>query len=282
MTFNLMSRAMHPESPRNADWVQFTPSVVILLDGAAPFGQGIMTSYENDAIWFVRRYAEVFFNEIKDNVTTAQCMERARKIIGDEYASVLGNTSVDQVFEPPFSCVTVLRYLGETLEILNAGDHSILVEYKDGTVWKFGQNAVRLLDHSMEQELKALIHDGIVSHEKRSEKLLPRILENRALRNMYPGYDVLTPSDDIREHLERALLLKKDVQRICALTDGLARSFEAFDLCDWSTFFGYVDTKGLENVIYDIREIEDLDPECVRYPRFKKSDDATGIIVEIL
>ncbi|XOS93608.1 hypothetical protein ACLMAB_09195 [Brevibacillus laterosporus] len=38
---------------------------------------------------------------------------------------------------------------------------------------------------------------------------------------------------------------------------------------------------GLENYAQALTKVEESDPECVKYPRFKISDDKTGIILTL-
>jgi hypothetical protein len=68
------------------------------------------------------------------------------------------------------------------------------------------------------------------------------------------------------------------VARVAMLTDGAARA-ESFGLIDWSDLLDTIDRDGPERLIELVRAAEDSDPQGRKWPRNKKSDDATVVYV---
>lgn len=59
----------------------------------------------------------------------------------------------------------------------------------------------------------------------------------------------------------------------------LASDYECYDI---DGLLEAVSAKGLRALYNEIREIENADPEGRKFPRFKKSDDATAVLLRIV
>ncbi|WP_156937667.1 hypothetical protein [Haloglycomyces albus] len=58
-------------------------------------------------------------------------------------------------------------------------------------------------------------------------------------------------------------------------TDGVARLVDVFGTCTWEQIFESVDQLGPTAILREVRKQEETDPVGARWPRNKKSDDAT-------
>ena len=47
----------------------------------------------------------------------------------------------------------------------------------------------------------------------------------------------------------------------------------------WEYITNLILEKSMEQYALELIKLEDSDPECLKYPRFKKSDDKTGIVI---
>ncbi|MCR2822112.1 hypothetical protein [Lederbergia panacisoli] len=47
----------------------------------------------------------------------------------------------------------------------------------------------------------------------------------------------------------------------------------------WSYVAKCILEKGIEKYSRNLIQLEETDPECIKYPRFKKSDDKAGIVI---
>ncbi|MBX9796582.1 protein phosphatase 2C domain-containing protein [Sphingomonas sp.] len=61
------------------------------------------------------------------------------------------------------------------------------------------------------------------------------------------------------------------------MTDGFAALIDQFDAIDAATLMAALHREGLAGIGHRLRAIEAEDADCVRYPRFKTSDDATAL-----
>jgi hypothetical protein len=63
------------------------------------------------------------------------------------------------------------------------------------------------------------------------------------------------------------------------MTDGAARRVDLFYALSWTAAMGFLKDAGPDAWIEETRRIEDGDSDMVRWPRYKKSDDATIALV---
>jgi hypothetical protein len=61
-------------------------------------------------------------------------------------------------------------------------------------------------------------------------------------------------------------------------TDGYYRAVDSYGLHDETGLLA-ASAAGVEQVLAGIRDTEESDPLCTRYPRFKPSDDATAVML---
>ena len=60
------------------------------------------------------------------------------------------------------------------------------------------------------------------------------------------------------------------------LSDGVSCLVELYAVVDWPELLGIMQQHGPTHVISRVREVEDADPTGTRWPRYKRSDDATA------
>ena len=68
------------------------------------------------------------------------------------------------------------------------------------------------------------------------------------------------------------------LRRFAVLTDGAARIVNPFGEMSWAGLLDLAETESPETVLRRVREVEVSDPLGVRWPRNKRSDDATLIL----
>jgi len=68
--------------------------------------------------------------------------------------------------------------------------------------------------------------------------------------------------------------------RCSLLTDGFDRLVNTFKVYTYRELMNALETKGLEVLGRELRELELEDPECMEYPRLKVHDDASLIYVK--
>jgi hypothetical protein len=275
----LLDSVWDPDSHSNADWLGASPDLAVLLDGAAPLGKQRVSGFENDAIWLVRRFVEVFVEACTGSLGGSSVLDRiegTRRQLEAEYRSSCERAGFIPE-ETPFACLGVAHEAEGKLELFNMGDLSLLIQREDGSVESFGENAVRELDRQALEFLKAQIAAGPDSHDARVAQVWAHVLANRTLRNVLPGYDVLDVDTPCRNRVQTRSVAGTGNVRLLMMSDGFYRLVDTYQRYSDESLLQAVETRGLKALLLELRAIEAEDANCVRYPRFKRCDDATAL-----
>lgn len=72
------------------------------------------------------------------------------------------------------------------------------------------------------------------------------------------------------------------MQVFCRSSDGFSRMIDKyFIFTDFQPFLEYLEVKNVETLFHLLRETEKLDPEAIKFPRLKISDDASLILATL-
>lgn len=111
--------------------------------------------------------------------------------------------------------------------------------------------------------------------EKRA-LIMDVLIANRKKRNTPEAYWILDPSLAGLSHIHSCTLPLAEVECVIGMSDGLFAAIEKYGLFSINeapaAFKSYSMTVGL---VYRMRCVESADADLTRYPRFKKSDDAS-------
>ena len=114
-----------------------------------------------------------------------------------------------------------------------------------------------------------------------SDALDELITEQRKIRNRPGGYWLAgaDPSAAL-ETLTGAVPLGS-LRRAVLLTDGASSLVTTYGLKSWPDLLDQIDKAGPQSVIREAREAEASDPQGVKWPRYKRSDDATIVAASL-
>ena len=168
-----------------------------------------------------------------------------------------------------------MRIAGELIEWCALGDVLIVLETDEG---------LRVItddhDHVATSEQQEADRYPIGTAEKTEAMLRMKHVE-LAARNTPGGFWVASTDPEAANHAKHGKLSANRVNRVLMLTDGAARLVSDFDLAEWPGVLNLVSDKGIDELIRLVREAEDSDPVGERWPRNKKSDDATAVLLKL-
>jgi len=75
--------------------------------------------------------------------------------------------------------------------------------------------------------------------------------------------------------------INNTIRRAAILTDGASRLVDQFALADWPELLRQLQASGPGSIIGQVREAENSDPGGSRWPRYKRSDDATAVFCQL-
>lgn len=258
---------------------------IIVLDGASGLGKNnqIIEGYTS-AEWYVKFIEKELKQtlqkkpEIALEVATKKAIESAMKVV-ERFERENGITLIE--YEKPSASLSIARSDKETTELYLLGDTETIIGYQDGTVEKVeneNQKALQKNDNNviirMVEIARAKKCDVV---DTRNEYEIQRILQsNRGKKNkgVEGSYWTTSMSPEAVEHGVHKQVNNHEIRGILLASDGFDYSLLGMDE---KRVFDAVEKYGADSVVKKIREVEEQDPKCNKYPRLKKGDDLTII-----
>jgi hypothetical protein len=255
-------------SRQNEDFVTASLSVAVVLDGlSAPPALG--TGCVHGTPWFVAQLA----TQVVSAATTARD-EPLKELVAGAITRVADSHAHTCDLEhpgTPSSSLAVLREHDQRVEYLLLFDSVILL---DGPA---GLTALtdRRVDAFAQQEHLATREQPIGSpaHQERVQEL---VAAQRRHRNQPGGYWVASAKPAGAYQAVTGSRTLDQVSRAALLTDGVSCLVDLYAVVDWPELLDRMQQHGPAHVISRVREVEDADPTGTRWPRYKRSDDATA------
>lgn len=204
-------------------------------------------------------------------------------------------------------CEIIKDYMGvDNLNILNKHDLSttglIGVEIKNNRLFYIHSGDCLLVLKLKNEEIRVVSYDMLskldLSVLKKGEKLRETLPENtnirelinddlvfnRNLLNTETGYSVIDGSEEALSLIEEGNLSLNFVEQILLISDGLILSRDLEYVNHENTireFAKIAFNNGLDRLFDVVDDYESIDKELLLYPRFKYSDDKTGILIDL-
>ncbi|WP_198932550.1 hypothetical protein [Saccharothrix sp. CB00851] len=171
----------------------------------------------------------------------------------------------------PSATVLALRERGEALDWLVLADSTLLLDCTEGLEAISDDRVAQV--NQVQHEAAISSDTGTDEHEKNVSKLVEA---QRLIRNTPGGYWVAGTNPEAATEALSGSISKTLVKRAALLSDGAARLKE-FDVASWGSIMDTLEISGPTGLISAVRDAEDSDPKGRRWPRYKKSDDATAV-----
>ncbi|MCQ8833741.1 UTRA domain-containing protein [Streptomyces malaysiensis] len=257
----------------NEDTVHVSPTGVVVLDGlSAP--RDLPMGCIHGTPWFVRQLGTCLINLIGDN--TVRLREALRTAIAEVNDLHRDTCALDQEAVPA-STVVMIRERDDVLEYLVLSDNVLVLDLGDDGIQTVTDKRVEeVAGHEMRAALQG--PTGTPEHAARVSAL---VTVQRRLRNRPGGYWVAATNPAAADEAITGALNLSKVRQAALLTDGASRLVDSFGALSWAQLLDLLRTEGPAALITRTREAELADPAGERWPRFKRSDDATAAYVRI-
>jgi hypothetical protein len=114
---------------------------------------------------------------------------------------------------------------------------------------------------------------GSPAHQERVQEL---VAAQRRHRNQPGGYWVAGAKPAAAYQAVTGSRPLDQVSRAALLSDGVSCLVDLYAVVDWPELLDGMQQNGPAHVISRVRKVEDADPTGTRWPRYKRSDDATA------
>lgn len=181
--------------------------------------------------------------------------------------------------------IALVRIHEHYIEYVQAGDCMIAAAYKDGSIRSVTYDQVDSIDSEAMRIWMEGINQGLKTREQLRKFVEPTILDNKQLMNTLDGYAVISGEPELSDFIEYGRMNRMQMTDLLIVSDGLflpratgpigpTREFGIGEL------MRRVKSMSLQEYTDWLIDLEETDPECQKYPRFKKSDDKTGIYIK--
>lgn len=245
----------------NEDWFFAVPELVIVLDGATARTD---TGCSHGTAWYTRQLGGAL-------IESGGALDIAiRQVAGRHPECDLSHPAT------PAAAVAVLRTAGRALEYLVLGDVTVLLDGADGLeVVVDDRVAATAVPERRDADRFAIGSSG-----KQSALVRMKHAE-LAVRNTAGGYWIAAADPDVARYARTGRVALARLRRFAVLTDGAAQLVEPFGLVDWAGLLDLLGSAGPGEAIRRLRAAEATDPEGRRWPRNKRSDDATIVFAPL-
>jgi hypothetical protein len=255
----------------NEDWIAATSSTVVVLDGVtAP--RVTEPGCSHSVTWFTRHLGARLVALLQEDLGAAEALTEAINQTNDLHGNACDLTSQGT----PAAAVAILRERGNMLDWLVLADVAVVIETEAGihvvSDVRVDQAAPEAVARTCKETIGTPEHHAAVAAMS---------VEQLKQRNVPGGYWVAAADPTAADNALIGQIPVAEVRRVALFTDGASRAVDTFGQMDWTTCLDYLQEHGPRGLIQHVRQIEECDPEGRKWPRFKKSDDATAVVVVI-
>jgi hypothetical protein len=257
------TEAGDPNKP-NEDWALVSPGLAVVLDGATARTD---TGCVHGVAWFAQQLgAAIIANAAVRAANLAGCLASAI----DRVASLHPQCDLTHPGTPS-AAVGIVRIVGGDLQYLVLSDIYVCLAVR-------GDNPRIVSDGRVSETAKqarAAAARLPIGSAEQGEALREMKRAELAARNKPGGYWVAANDPAAAEQAITGSMPLHEIDDLAMLTDGAARIVDPFGLTDWPDIFQVLRAQGPAALIRRVRGAEVGDPDGRKWPRNKRSDDAT-------
>lgn len=243
-----------PDRP-NEDWAAAVDDVAVVLDGAG-IPKHLPTGCSHSVQWFVQNLGPTL---LRHAANRSQTLTTALELAIADTRSLHDRPCDLSNPNSPSATVLLLRLNADLVETLVLADSTLTIAFSSGHVRT-------ICDDRLQQLKSRLAAEG---HH------LPSGAAMSEYRNQPNGFWVAGTRPEAATQAITGSWSSTTVTAAALMTDGAARYVDMFAVATWPGVLQQMATQGPATVLKRVREIEDSDPDRVRWKRSKNHDDAT-------
>lgn len=269
----------NPAKPNDDAWQQIARAAVV-LDGATNLGEPLLPG-DSDAAWIAHFAARRLMAHVQDDAAPHECLRLA---LGEAEKSFAGlrRRAPKQNYENPYASMMLVVAAKDGFEALWFGDCAALVGQPD--------EAIEIVGEAFDKRAAEARRVTMLAQAKRvapaSASARPQFLSAlRAARNgvnTERGGWLFGPSEAAADHVRSRTIVAPSGTHVLLASDGFLALASDYGIYDAQGLVAAARSKGLEAMGRELRAVEDGDSEGRRFARFKKSDDATAVLLRLV
>jgi hypothetical protein len=284
MRLEVLDSVSDPAKPggENEDRIGRNASAAFVIDGATGLGDPVIAPPQSDAAWIAewaraRFVAELAPDRSLREVVRSLCASARERFFAAAAPGI-------ERYRHPGASFQSLRLTESGIEIAGLGDCSLFLRDAAGAVTRWsGLRGGRSGEQSSARQVIARIGGlGPDGEGFRDAETLARLRASRSRHNQEGGVWTLGIHPDAADHvrIETPKIALPATGLLCS--DGFADIADNYALCSAEGLIARAETAGLAPLLAEIRRIErEVDPAGLQFPRYKRSDDASAVLVHV-
>lgn len=273
-----------PDKP-NDDTLGYSGAVAFVLDGATGLGDTPLMPGVSDAAWVAHAVRDGLMRHAHGMAGDLAALCRMALLDVEREFEAQRHRETFERYEIPWATLVMIGMTRGEAHIAFLGDSRILVQDPTGPVHHFGaplayRKGEQTLASSMIAKAKETGHRSL-GIESIRDTVMPQLRRARSKVNTSEGYWLAGPDARSAHNLAETKLKLEGPAVALLMTDGFYALAEDYGVYDDRSLIAAAQSKGLAALGRELRAIEDADPMGARFPRMKKSDDATALLVQL-
>ena len=263
----------------NEDAFAHLDTAALVLDGATPLGPSLLPG-PSDAAWIAQFGARRLAAHLKDGDAPETALKHALEDASRSFIG-LSRQPIREKWQTPCASMMIAS-LGEDQRNLNFlwfGDCAAILR-SDDDVTIVGETLQKRREEAARAKIMAKTLNLSSAAGVNRPEIEPLL---RAARNrINSGRNWLfSPDPRAAKHAARQNMAVKEGDLVLLASDGFLALVSDYDLYDPKSLLDAARRDGLDGLGKILRETEDADPAGDKYARFKKSDDATAVLLRV-
>jgi hypothetical protein len=263
----------------NDDAFAYRENAAIVLDGATGLGERLMPG-PSDAAWLARFGANRIMSYLGDGASPQEAVTAALFDAETSFAQLRRREPAER-YEMPFASMMLIVAADTAIDFLWYGDCAALVQHTDGRVEIVGEAIEKRARESGYAKKLAESKGKMVAAASLREEFLPALRKARNTVNTSKGNYLFGPDVIAADHVETQAVEVAPGAHVLLVSDGFLALASDYGRYDIAGLIASAQKDGLPPLMRELRDIEEKDPDGSQFPRFKKSDDATAVLVKV-
>ena len=263
------------------DVIGYGKNYCFVMDGASGLSGKNIVDPISDSAWMAEKVRDGLCALLdKDDLRpTRQLLQQVVAQVREEYVQALQSKGIHAPEDSPSAGIALFRQRSGKLEFFGMGDCVGVAKLPNGRDFYALDSNLPNLDHQVLEQMKKLHAQTGASMEEAKKACNDLLIQNRNLRNKPGGYwilDLLT-DDGINNAREEIWELTEPVC-VGAFSDGFSQLAEVFgQYRSYTALFEAMQENDLDEMFQHLCDLQNADPECTEYPRFKLRDDTCAL-----
>lgn len=263
----------------NDDAYGCAEALAVVLDGATSLSDEPLMPGASDPAWLARLGAERLVAHAALGAEAAL----AAAALDAEQAYERGRSRPPaENWEVPFASMMLVEQASESLSAFWFGDCAALIGRPGEAAQVVGEAFGKRAAEASAAARLAASHGVNPAGVRNREQFLPALRAGRARYNTGEGPWIFGPTRHCADRARRGAFAAPPGSLVLLASDGFLALGTDYGLYDADALVAAAKARGLAAMLDELRAIEAGDAEGVRYPRFKTSDDATAMLLEVV